>query len=872
MSAPEFQQEWLFFQLISCVVRNGDGPILTRKELVCHGSQLDTGELNKALTTWHKYLVECHKKDRETNTMRLLEANQILELAKQVVIANLADDPTQLKNSSSKGTGAKPIHEDEQALCYMVLGETLSTVLVHAMKKCDVKLPGWEPDDEGGWGPPAYVYKMMQAEGWCPRSQATVKGQLGRNATLLYVTACAHETNRHNIHGKNSSPEKCTSRDCGFIEAEHGDPDTEPKYEPSHSANCPSPKECRVVGPEEEDVLRILEKSRDQRKGPFPLMKIVDRDGKKGIEVEEWTKGTSFATLSHVWSQGLGNRTARKIQVCQLEMIETWVKTAFGDPDYNGQLFWIDTFAIPQKKPNDPRRDKLKRRAIGLIHHIFSNAKHCIIIDRYLLEKMRSIHDCRTIGVTLLACGWMMRLWTLQEAVVSAQLHLAMRDEHGLRSFNDLWNDTGEENVVFPSMADMVQRKVDHNLMVQRKTDHHPAGSERGAQQQPGTEGRNHARGALLIASAWRATRYRTTRDLKEETLALATLLGVPISQGPTESAGRTPNGLAESNGLVATNGTSTPETSRDQNLEELMRDFWKSICEDDDFRHSIPPGIIFLPGKRLPFPGFGWAPLTWMSGQDEAYPYPLDNPEHPTTLREGKGLVVTYPGFLLYPTREKLKKIITVRRPFEFSVNRGLDEWYRVKAANQKMQQNDDAPGAESKTETNPRRIAQGLRTGMEENGAVKVAIILSRPRPVEVTGEIGLLVELCQGSSRSQPSPREQQLLYCKIIRRVEVSRHPVSRTESCPCKEGEPTTPGHGPIINRFDKFKREGIAGVQLPDLQEWCVDGYPHLQMPTTSVPKPRRVDTAPSPDRTNGGVRAFLKEKALTFVLPRLKR
>ncbi|KAI8674522.1 hypothetical protein NCS57_00350200 [Fusarium keratoplasticum] len=386
-------------------------------------------------------------------------------------------------------------------------------------------------------------------------------------------------------------------------------------------------------------------------------------------------------------------------------MIENRVKKVFGDQDDTDHLFWIDTFAIPQNRDNNPRRARLKRRAIGLIHHIFHEAKHCIIIDRHILERSKSFYDCRTIGAMLLACGWMMRLWTLQEAFVSAKLHLAMRDRN------------------------------------------------------------------------------------------------------------------------------------------------------DDNFRNSVPPGMIFLPGKRLPFPGFGWAPLTSMSGQDEAYPYPLDNPEHPTTLNQDRGLVVRYPGFLLHLTREKLKEIITVRKSFDFSVNRRLDEWYRVRAANRKIQPDDDSLGAEGKTGDDARLVAQYLRTRMEENKAVKIAIILSRPRPVEVTGEIGLLVEVCQDdawSSGSQTPPREQQLLYCKIIHRVEVSRHLVSRAESCPCEEGEPTTPEYGPIINRFYKFKQEGIAGVQLPNLQEWCVDGYPHLQMPESSMPSPRPEDTAPSPEQATG--------------------
>jgi len=263
-----------------------------------------------------------------------------------------------------------------------------------------------------------------------------------------------------------------------------------------------------MIGPDEDDVLNILSRDDDSRNGVFPLMRVSRDESTQNLKVdavswEDKTK-TPFATVSHVWSQGLGNRTDRMIRVCQLHAIQDLVAKAFGTK--GPHLFWLDTFAIPQRSQTNERRNRLKRKAIGLIHHIFNNAQHCIIVDRHVMSKGRTFDSCRTIGAELLASGWMMRLWTLQEAFVSDQLHIALCDHNdSLKappSLNGLWKEVEEEKgegedqkALVASMSEMMRRKVDQNLM---KVD-----SLVPVAQQTNTER------ALLIASAWKAVRYR---------------------------------------------------------------------------------------------------------------------------------------------------------------------------------------------------------------------------------------------------------------------------------------------------------------------------------------------------------------------------
>uniref|UniRef100_A0A0D2Y320 Heterokaryon incompatibility domain-containing protein n=1 Tax=Fusarium oxysporum (strain Fo5176) TaxID=660025 RepID=A0A0D2Y320_FUSOF len=741
LDRPAFDQAWLFFQLIYCVVRKQEEPFLDYEKLVSDG-KLDTSTLPGALNEWHKHMHDLHKRDPGAAIMRFLEANQILELAKQVVLANLAENSPfmlvpQHTKRYEKGNRANELSE-ERNLCIMILGETLSAVLTRMMRTCKVNLPGWELDDGGGWGPPAYVSRMMFNDEWCPRSQATVKGQLGRNATLLYVTVLAHENNRHNRHHNYQHSQRCTSSKCKFIEASDSPLDSSRypirEYRPSHSLACSATdsvdnKDCGMIGPNEDEILDVLERSDHPRTGVFPLIRILEDKETKDLKlkVEKWKAGTPYATISHVWSQGLGNRNKREIHVCQLRAIGNLLKQVFGEQE--SYLFWLDTFAIPQRGTGETRHAQLKRKAIGLIHHIFNNAQHCIILDRYLMMHGRAFdHNCRNIGAEILASGWMMRLWTLQEAF--------------------------------------------------------------------------------------------TTRNPGEETLALSSLLDIPIPQDDESSV---------------------LSTSREEDRERLMERFWETVGKDDDFGQSIPPGIIFLPGKRLSSEGFRWAPFTWMSGEVEAYPFPLDNPKHPTKLTS-KGLVVQLPGFCLYPTRDKLCDIISTsnRSSFKFSVGRGLDEWYQVSAARRRSQLNDiSAPLDNGNHDLHP--IALELRKDIDSGKPLKIGIILSRPRPVEVQGEIGLLVKICDSEDRCPLSGRNKPLLTCKIIRRIEVSRLAIGASEIPPWQTGSQEAHGYDPILSRYERFKREKVAGVQLDDAQSWCVDGFPG-KTPTTVGVKRSQTD------------------------------
>ncbi|GKU10920.1 hypothetical protein FLAG1_11641 [Fusarium langsethiae] len=305
----------------------------------------------------------------------------------------------------------------------------------------------------------------------------------------------------------------------------------------------------------------------------------------------------------------------------------------------------------------------------------------------------------------LLASGWMMRLWTLQEAFVSRQLHLAMR-EHGegtqeIFNLSRIWTNNERPEALSVSMTAMIKRKLDQNLM------------KSGA------------------------------------------------------------------------------------------------------------------PGEQC----------------DIGYP---------TELTE-EGLIVHYPGFLLHPTKEKLREIISsqnARNTFDLCVGRGLDEWYRIVAARKTGQFDDVTPPSVE----NHQPIVEDLIRRLDSNSPLEIGVILSRPRPVTARGEIGLLVEIYNveetNSFKEGHPTREVLMLYCRIIRRIEVRRL-SGCAEDFIQEAGCQQIPQCDPVLSRYEKFRKENVCGVQLNENQGWCVDGFDYTPI------SPQNQSEAPSPPVQQSIIKRF---------------
>jgi len=443
--------------------------------------------------------------------------------------------------------------QPELALCLMLLGETLSAAKTQIMNDLGLRINGWLTDDAVGWGPPSYVLTRLST--WCPRAQKVLLGQLGSSAFLLFV-AFEQRNQGRNQGGDPHGHDECTPHECRQLPGKlPGIPVVNYNYRPRHHEEnqiCLGDDTCLELGPEMEDVYRILKGANLATEAyEFPLFRIIsdnDRHSRViGITVETWSRepGREFrrpeyATISHVWSQGMGNGNANKLQECQLKFIRkllemanienkdhespnfvsTIVKKALGEQDEGNRYkisppFWMDTLAVPVSEKgsmakaniNPEKFTELKQRAIRQIYHVYNSATRVIVIDKELCKTRP--HGLASIAIVkILTSAWMRRLWTLQEAFLSRRLSFAFGKEGGGVILEDMdehisklgtapAGDGAEPIAFYLSMAELIKQNLYHNLMgddreIRNRKDH-PI----------------EARGSMVIASAWRSSRWR---------------------------------------------------------------------------------------------------------------------------------------------------------------------------------------------------------------------------------------------------------------------------------------------------------------------------------------------------------------------------
>ncbi|KAK7999041.1 hypothetical protein PG991_014716 [Apiospora marii] len=722
-----FLQSWLWFGLIHTVLKGTNGePLIAESELAGSHS-ITTEHLPRALQKWADF----EKRNRKDAKLRLMMAGCVLEHARRVVVANLAHniDATEEETSDSEELARLqelPRQDSRHishvnSLSIMVLGEALSTQRAKIMSDLGIRVQGWnEAQSEViGWGAPKYVLLRMAQEGWCRRTVRLLRGQLSSNATLFLTALHSHDVSKgHTKLG-------CTAEVCKAIPAET----TSGNYQQQHESDC-----CRkycfpvTVHPKTKLYTIIEATNPHNLKENFPIFRYTNINGIAKLQVESWEEHhRPFTTISHIWADGLGNENQNSVHKCKLDYLSKLLeRLSEGSTQGSSEWFWLDTLGIPRRSDEDSiswdQFTKIRRTAVIQIGHVFNKATQSIVIDRGLCDIDASE---RTAGMTMriLTSGWMRRLWTLQEAYLSRGLKIMFKQEDddfgGILDFDD----------TLSSMRDTTQ-------LLRQMLMHNTMGFER-ASIKLSTNAETQTRGSSMIADAWRAVRWRATSKAEDETLALATLLSLPLRETPIYSEGISSNMDSETR-------------------EKLMCDFWKLV--NKHYKGSIPPGIIFLHGSKLSVAGFRWAPQTWMSATVEDHPEPLNFMYGLTELLD-EGLLVRFPGFMLhfhdYQRILVLGSDASCPYGFQFPVDPEFNQWYRAEAA--------DKPNMEF-LETLP-------RPGDEDK---QLAIIVSRPHPHEFLPEIGLLVQVDDiVSTLTEGDTHKTDIIHCKMISRLKIRR---------------------------------------------------------------------------------------------------
>ena len=501
-----FMQAWLFFGLIFSIVQDENGSILRFEDLY-EGQFLHTKNLRGALTKW----MEWEEKHPDGIWLRMIDIEFVLDMARQVVRKNCGYS---ISKDHAEYATQPPRHSrhltDENALAFMTVGELLSAVKTKIMEKTKAYIPGWHGDDNHGWGPPRYVFKQMRREGWCPRAIHLLKGQLRSNATMLLAAYFAYQKTERMTDGHR----RCSERECVVKSTnEKGE------YIHRHKPNCDR-SACKLKGPNIESIHKILNMKRDdqgQGKYCIPIVKFSS-DDPESVELESTPfNGEEFAAISHVWADGWGNEEDNTLPICHLRFIRRQLDQAYRHlhgPNQSGDLwFWMDTLVVPAKSKTEQEK-KMKKRAIGQIFDVFQQAACTIVLDNGLCETTgESDTNPAKTAMTILASGWMRRLWTLQEAFGSKKLYVTFEERGPM--FNNLVDldnlvhkllkrsELSEDGLISP-ITGSIRNQLRQNIM----------GPERDRRNLSLNKGDDRSdmptdKAATLVANAWHAARWR---------------------------------------------------------------------------------------------------------------------------------------------------------------------------------------------------------------------------------------------------------------------------------------------------------------------------------------------------------------------------
>lgn len=610
--APAFLQEWLFFSLLAQILnKDVDSRQFFKEQRGM--DEVDTSGIMAVFEDSHQQLSSGDGQDGNHRTRAIIA----LDEARSFVLAWCSDKYLPLGATSNLNTSVPPANDEsdfrfweeypELSLSFGIMGETLDRFCARNMQWPPPRnglepYGGWDIKDERSWGVSNHLCQRMIANGWCPHEVRRIGATTGDLSSMYYISSFQPVTRQEHS--------RCEDVAC------HLDPWEEFKM---HSGNCPSATHADRLLLDEDELVRII------TAGNIPLLSLDDEtkvilteyvlaqtsNGDNGTaERAEERAEERFVAISHVWSDGLGPSDGKGLPICQLTRIrDTLMKNSdLEGPDLKGLPFWIDSLCIPM-------RPDIRSKAFQMMGEIYSQAYTVLVLDSTL--RSASVHTSQLDAIIRINTGiWCTRMWTLPEGVQARNVHFDFVD--GLLSIRHLrrhyklakHNPLHPEHFVYkagwvfsPSIF-LLRNEIDADQVAQRTA------------AQPDCESTGH----LWLSMQWRRTDRR-----EDETLCLARLLDLDPSP------------------ILRTSAPTARELA-----EQRMVEFLDLM----DQRVGIPPGMIFLPGPRLPVRGFGWAPASWMTKRSREAAAPLFVAEQRLSLLTRRGLQVQYPGIRLHPGR----------------------------------------------------------------------------------------------------------------------------------------------------------------------------------------------------------------------------
>ena len=249
--------------------------------------------------------------------------------------------------------------------------------------------------------PPKSLLATLSNQNWCPSDIARMRSTLGSLLATYYLSLIG--PSRPELQHSN-----CDTRRCKSYQVK------EESYQQRHAAECA----CHNMMQLDIDHISSLILKNEV---PLALAQTpqFDRFGLELVTLAERTTG--FVAISHVWSDGLGNPMDNSLPRCQVQRLQHWCDELFPyRPTGQSIPFWMDTLCIPRAGP-------AKKLAISSMTKVYGLATAVLVIDKDLLETPRNVTDLELVA-RIYSCGWLRRVWTLQEGVKARSLYFRLRD------------------------------------------------------------------------------------------------------------------------------------------------------------------------------------------------------------------------------------------------------------------------------------------------------------------------------------------------------------------------------------------------------------------------------------------------------------
>lgn len=245
------------------------------------------------------------------------------------------------------------------------------------------------------WDFPPLEHALLEA-GWCEGEIAKLNRQADCS-TRFYLAQIDRWVQRRD-HSRCSARAGCQAHQID-----------EPTYRTRHRPDCKGDAICWGIAALVDDVTKVI------ADGGYPIVNLADNN--REVEVHPANQGDLYVTISHVWSDGLGNPHDNELPYCQLVYIQGLVNALYPESQ-RPVKFWLDTLCIPV----GTRESAFRRLAINRMGETFRRSDKTLALDNSLMAQEPDEIDWVEMNMRIKYCPWVTRAWTLLEGRVGKEL------------------------------------------------------------------------------------------------------------------------------------------------------------------------------------------------------------------------------------------------------------------------------------------------------------------------------------------------------------------------------------------------------------------------------------------------------------------